>query len=145
MNKPASLRAHLAAALPELATDPDRLLVFVEEGSVISTAQASASFELRYRLSLVLVDFVGDAARLFLAVLRWVAVHQVELIGNPDRRSDLAFEVDVIDHDRADVEIRLPLTERIGVVTAPDGSEQVVPWAEPVFDPMAWAHVIETP
>ncbi|QWP76090.1 phage tail protein [Lysobacter sp. K5869] len=131
MNKPASLRAHLAAALPELSTDPERMLVFVEEGSVISTAQPNASFELRYRLSLVLVDFVGDAARLFLAVLRWVQANQWDLLAHPDRWGELAFEVDVIDHERADVQIRLPLRERIGVTTDANGVERVEPWPEP--------------
>ena len=133
MNKPASLRAHLAAALPELATDPERMLVFVEDGSMRTTAHPNDSFELHYRLSLVLVDFVGDAARLFLAVLRWVRVNQLDLIANPDRWGELAFEVDVIDHDRADVQIRLPLRERIGVTTDAAGVEQVTPWPEPVF------------
>ncbi|MGO1069240.1 phage tail protein [Lysobacter sp. CA199] len=133
MNKPASLRAHLAQAIPELQRNPESLLVFVEDGSLISTAQQNESFELRYRLSLVLVDFVGDANRLFLAVLRWAALHQNELLANPDRRSDIAFEVDVIDHDRADVEIRLPLTERIGVVTLPNGDDRIIPWPEPTF------------
>lgn len=138
MNKPASLRAHLANAIPDLQRNPESLLVFVEDGSLISSAQRNESFELRYRLSLVLVDFVGDANRLFLSVLRWVAVHQSELIANPDRRSDIAFEVDVIDHDRADVEIRLPLTERIGVVTLPNGDDRLTPWPEPKLAGESW-------
>ena len=33
MIKPASLRAHLVAALPDLARDADRLLVFIDAGS----------------------------------------------------------------------------------------------------------------
>ncbi|MEI2454571.1 phage tail protein [Lysobacter firmicutimachus] len=138
MNKPASLRAHLAAAMPELATDPERMLVFVEDGSLISTEQPNDSFELRYRLSLVLVDFVGDAARLFLAVLRWVRINQLDLIAHPDRWGELAFEVDVIDHERADVQIRLPLRERIGVTVDANGAEQVTPWPEPKFDVTVW-------
>ncbi|MFD0321968.1 phage tail protein [Lysobacter gummosus] len=140
MNKPASLRAHLAQAIPELQRNPESLLVFVEEGSLISTAQRNESFELRYRLSLVLVDFVGDANRLFLAVLRWVAVHQNELIANIDRRSEIAFEVDVIDHERADVEIRLPLTERIGVETLASGEDRITPWPEPRPVAESWEH-----
>ncbi|ALN92515.1 phage tail protein [Lysobacter gummosus] len=140
MNKPASLRAHLAKAIPELQRNPESLLVFVEEGSLISTAQTSESFELRYRLSLVLVDFVGDANRLFLAVLRWAALHQNELLANPDRRGDIAFEVDVIDHERADVEIRLPLTERIGVLVLQNGEDRITPWPEPKFDPESWCN-----
>ncbi|MGO1072111.1 phage tail protein [Lysobacter sp. CA199] len=140
MNKPASLRAHLAKAIPELQRNPESLLVFVEEGSLISTAQPNESFELRYRLSLVLVDFVGDANRLFLAVLRWAALHQNELLANPDRRGDIAFEVDVIDHERADVEIRLPLTERIGVTVLQDGEDRITPWPEPKFDAESWTN-----
>ena len=37
MYKPNSLRQHLAAAIPELQRDPDRLLVFADEGNVVAS------------------------------------------------------------------------------------------------------------
>ena len=45
MNKPESLRAHLVAAVPELKRNPDRLLTFVDNGSMRSTAAPGLSFE----------------------------------------------------------------------------------------------------
>ncbi|TWR01367.1 phage tail protein, partial [Xanthomonas vasicola] len=48
MIKPASLRAHLVAALPDLARDADRLLVFIDAGSLVSTYQPGLSFEYQY-------------------------------------------------------------------------------------------------
>ena len=44
-DKPNSLRQHLAAAIPDLQRDPDRLLVFADEGNVVANATASLSFE----------------------------------------------------------------------------------------------------
>ena len=37
MKKPQPLRQHLLAAIPALASDPDKLLVFVDNGSLAST------------------------------------------------------------------------------------------------------------
>ncbi|MCF5922874.1 phage tail protein, partial [Xanthomonas perforans] len=54
MIKPASLRAHLVAALPDLARDADRLLVFIDAGSLVSTVQPGLSFEYQYTLNLIL-------------------------------------------------------------------------------------------
>ena len=45
MYKPESLRALLAAVHPELARDPDRLVVFIDEGSMVSTMAEGLSFE----------------------------------------------------------------------------------------------------
>ena len=44
MNKPSALRAHLLAAVPELHKNPDRLLVFIDNGTIRSTAAPGLSF-----------------------------------------------------------------------------------------------------
>ena len=46
MNKPDSLRAHLLAAIPELKHNPDRLLIFIDNGKIRCTGAAGLSFEL---------------------------------------------------------------------------------------------------
>lgn len=43
--KPARLRTHLVAALPEMDREADRLLVFIDAGSLTSTFQKGLSFE----------------------------------------------------------------------------------------------------
>ena len=61
MKKPESLRQHLLASVPSLARDPDRLLVFIDEGRMRCTAAPGLSFEYEYRLNLILTDYAGHA------------------------------------------------------------------------------------
>ncbi len=37
MKKPQLLRQHLVAAMPSLAADPERLLVFVDDGGLVAS------------------------------------------------------------------------------------------------------------
>jgi hypothetical protein len=62
MYKPDSLRAHLTAANPDLKRDPDKLLVFVDEGRLIATGTHSRSFEYAYKINVIITDF-GDERR----------------------------------------------------------------------------------
>ena len=57
MYKPASLRAFLTAANPELAQDPDRLVVFIDAGNLRATYEPALSFEYAYVLNLVFTDY----------------------------------------------------------------------------------------
>ncbi|CAD0322577.1 phage tail protein [Xanthomonas hortorum] len=134
MIKPASLRAHLVAALPDLARDADRLLVFIDAGSLVSTFQPGLSFEYQYTLNLILTDYAGHPDSVMLPLLEWVQVNQSELLSNPARRGDIAFEADILANDAVDLSIKLPLTERV-VVTAKDGGGYDMTHApEPVID-----------
>ncbi|MBB5882967.1 hypothetical protein GGR60_002882 [Xanthomonas arboricola] len=135
MIKPASLRAHLVAALPELARDADRLLVFIDAGSLVSTFQPGLSFEYQYTLNLILTDYAGHPDSVMLPLLEWVQTNQSELLSNPARRGEIAFEADILASDAVDLSIKLPLTERV-VVTAKDGGGYDIAHApEPVIDP----------
>jgi len=69
MYKPNSLRQHLAAAIPDLQRDPDRLLVFADEGNVVASATASLSFEYRFKLNLIVTDDAGDADAIMVALI----------------------------------------------------------------------------
>lgn len=69
MIKPASLRAHLVAVLPDLARDADRLLVFIDAGSLVSTFQPALSFEYKYTLNLILTDYAGHPDSVMLPLL----------------------------------------------------------------------------
>lgn len=136
MLKPADLRRAITAALPDLARNPDRLLVFIDEGNVRCTAAASLSFEYGYTLSVVVTDFADHADALIVPVLEWVARNQPELLANPDRARDgITFEADLLDHDKMDVHIRIALTERVTVADNPDGSRTATHHPEPPLDP----------
>ncbi|MFZ6712000.1 phage tail protein [Undibacterium sp. TC9W] len=114
MYKPNSLRNHLTAANPDLKRNPDKLLVFADEGRLIGTGTASRSFEYAYKLNVIITDFGGDEDGLMVPLLDWVAVHQADLLGNPDKREKgIRFVVDFNNHDSVDISLELELSERV--------------------------------
>ncbi len=136
MLKPASLRAAIEAALPELKRNPDRLLVFIDEGGIRCTSATSLSFEYDYTLNLVVTDYAQHADTLMVPVLTWVAKNQPELLANPERQRDgIRFEADLLNKQSMDLSIRIMLTERVIVRTAPDGSITAEHVGEPPLDP----------
>lgn len=135
MNKPESLRAHLLAAIPELKRNPDRLLVFIDNGSLRSTAAPGLSFEYSYTLNLILTDFAGHPDAVAVPLFAWVLVNQRELMENLERGRDaIKFEADILDNSKVDLSITLPLTERVIVKRQADGTLQATHPAEPVVD-----------
>ncbi|MGN6655726.1 MAG: phage tail protein [Rhodanobacter sp.] len=114
MKKPATLRAALVAALPQLATDPDNLLVFIDAGSLHASYAPGLSYEYAYTLHLILTDYAGDPDAVMVPLLMWVRINQAELLDNIDQRqSGISFEADILDHDSCDLSIKLALTERV--------------------------------
>lgn len=136
MIKPASLRAAIEAALPGLRNNPDRLLVFIDEGSIRSTSAASLSFEYSYTLQIVVTDYAEHADTIMVPVLAWVAVNQPELLANPERARDgIRFDADLLTHKTMDLSLRIALTERVVVTDNPDGSRSAKHVGEPPLDP----------
>lgn len=135
MYKPASLRTFLTAANPELARDPDRLLVFIDEGSLQATYAPGLSFEYAYTLNLVFTDYAGHPDAIMVPLLIWLTEHQPELLANPDNRDKITFEADILANDAVDLSIKIPLTERVGVHPRDPGpGHDVEHYPEPVFD-----------
>ncbi|RQS60412.1 phage tail protein [Burkholderia sp. Bp8986] len=126
MIKPASLRAALVAAIPELATDSDKLTVFVDNGSIAAKGTKSPSFEYRYVCNVLLLDFAGEADHVFIAVVEWARKYQPDLVTNWDQRSTgITFEIDILNDMTADVSIKLQLTESVVVRVDDDGVRTV--------------------
>jgi hypothetical protein len=114
VKKPGTLRAALVAALPQLATDPDKLLVFIDAGSLHASYAPGLSYEYAYTLNIILTDYAGDPDAVMVPLLMWVRVNQSELMDNVDQRqSGISFEADIIDNDSCDLSIKLSLTERV--------------------------------
>jgi hypothetical protein len=135
MNKPESLRKHLLDSIPELRHNPDRLHVFIDNGTMRSTAAPGLSFEYAYTLNLILTDFAGHPDAVAIPLFAWVLVNQRELMENLERSKDaIAFEADVLDNSKVDLSIKLPLTERVIVKRQDDGKLVVSHPAEPIVD-----------
>lgn len=134
MQKPESLRRHLLAAIPGLARNPDRILVFVDNGTIRSTAAHGLSFEYGYTLNVILTDFAGDPDAVSVALLAWLLVNQSELLANLETGKDaIKFETDILNGSTVDLSIKLPLTERVIVRKQPDGTLQISNPPEPVL------------
>ena len=114
MKKPNQLRAHLLNGLPELAKNPDRLLVFIDEGRMVNTAANGLSFVYRYTLNIIITDFAEDLAGVAVLLFAWIRQHQSELMTNLAKATDgVKFVADILDNRKVDLSITLPLTERV--------------------------------
>lgn len=123
MEKPASLRAAIAAAIPELAQNPDKLTMWVIEGQVKAN-KATLGHELQYRLNINITDFSGSLNRLNVAVINWLQTHQPDIL-NPgaSRQDGYIFEADILSNHSADIAIVLRLTE--GILARVDDSGEI--------------------
>lgn len=132
MNKPDSLRQQLLANVPELRQNPDRLLIFIDNGHIRSTAARGLSFEYAYTLSVILTDYAGHPDTVAIPLLAWLAQHQRELLENLEQAQQaISFEADLLDNSKVDLAIKLPLTERVIVKEQADGSLSVEHPPEP--------------
>ena len=113
MYKPDSLRAHLTAAIPDLKRNPDKLLVFIDKGSLFTTRTKSRSFEYAYTLNIIVTDYSDEEDALMVPLLDWVATHQADLLGNDDKGKGIRFMVDFNNHNSVDISLDLDLTERV--------------------------------
>lgn len=132
MNKPESLRTHLLAAIAELKHNPERLIIFIDNGKVRCTAAVSLSFEYVYDLQVILTDYAGHPDAVMLPLLGWLRVNQSELLENLTKSAEgIKFEVDVLANDKVDMAITLPLTERVVVRKQDNGTYDLSHPAEP--------------
>jgi len=123
MRKLADLRTFLTAALPFLKREPERLVLFGDEGTVACTRGAGLSFELRYKITGQLWDFAGHPDAVFVPLLAWIDRNQPELLRAPKTIPEvITWRAEVLDANKVDLEFQLNVTERVRVVRRADGS-----------------------
>lgn len=114
MNKPGRLRATLLAHHPDLASDPQKLAIFVSRGNLVATGEPGGGWEYGYTLTMIVQDFAGDMDALSATVLDWLAVEQPDLLKSPDARArSVRFEAELLSNELADVQIELDLQEAV--------------------------------
>ena len=134
MNKPESLRAHLLATVAEFKHDPDRMMIFIDNGKVRCTSAPSLSFEYSFDLQIVLAAFAGHPDSIMLPLLGWLSVNQSELLENLDKvKNGFKFEAEILSKDLVDLSITLPLTERVVVGEDDQGNTTVKHPNEPQY------------
>lgn len=121
MRKADSLRRWLGACIPEFKTHPDRLQIYLEAGQVATRQSRTLSFVYQYTLKALVMDFAGDADRLMVPMLAWIAKEQPQLLRRQDSQP-FAFEAELLDADTSDIEISIDLTENVIVTPRADGS-----------------------
>ncbi len=114
MDKPSKLRDTLTKAIPDLQKNPQNLAIIVVGGRVIHTGTDSLSWEYRYTLRVVLLDYAGHADAVMAPVLAWMKKNQPETFDDPGKRANaIRFEVDYLSEKAVDLQIDLELTERV--------------------------------
>lgn len=134
MLKPDSLRAAIVAAVPALAEDPDRLIMWIDRGGVASPCTDSFNFTYTYRLNILLLEFTGHQALVSIAILNWLRVQQPDLL-HPGKNA-FDFDADFLDNRSVDIQIELQLREGVRTVRRPDGGfdMQFIKERDPLFD-----------
>lgn len=136
MLKPDLLRAALVAALPEYGTDPDRLAIFIDKGTIATRfAPPNFNFEYRYTLKIILLDYTGHVDAVMLALLRWLNVHQPDLLQRRDTAdAAIAFEAEVLGGEKVDLDLTLELNEAVRLLPRDDGGLDLEHLPEPSLD-----------
>ncbi|MBD9530646.1 phage tail protein [Comamonas sp. CMM01] len=114
MRKPPSLRAHLTAALPEFARDPERLMMFVLDGRIATTGTAALGWQWHYTLRTVLCDFTGHPDAAVGPILVWLRAHQSDLLNNPQSKGQaIRIQAEYLNTQALDLVLDLQLTESV--------------------------------
>ncbi|ESZ86314.1 MAG: tail protein [Blastomonas sp. CACIA14H2] len=130
MIKPQSLRAALVALQPSLARDPDKLVMWVDQGTIHSNSTPELGFAYRYRLNVLLVDFADEPSIIMLAVTNWLRQNQPERV--VPGQAAFAIEVDMIDSNTVDLQLQIQLDENVLVTARENGGFDLQHLSEPV-------------
>lgn len=116
MKKPQSLRAAIEARNLDLKKNPDKLKLYVQDGSVSLRYGDAKGYQYTYRLEITVIDFSLDTDLIMLPITEWLKTHQPDLLLNHDRANQaIGFDVDIIDAETCDLQISLNLTETVDI------------------------------
>lgn len=111
MLKPNSLKQALYKALPVLAENPDMMRIFIDEGVIAATLAPSLSFENRYTLNVLILDYRGDINLVLVPLAAWLRENQPDIFTTGDGKG-FTYISDINTGDSQDLSISLKLTER---------------------------------
>lgn len=120
MLKPASIRALLTSYLPALARDPERLRMWIDKGNVRTRQTESFSFELVYRLNIVVIDWTDEPIIIMALLNEWLRRYQPDAVAS-QAAPGYSFEADIVTNTAMDLSIELDLSEAVRRVPKEDG------------------------
>lgn len=109
MIKLKSLRRHLLASVPALRDNPERLLTFVERGSIQFSRGQHLSHQYRVPARIVITDLAGALDVVIIPLLQWLSHYQPDL----DANEAVRFDAELLAGGRWDLAIEVTLTERV--------------------------------
>ena len=108
MDKLKLLRSHLINAVPVLRGEPERLLSFIEGGTIEFLAGDGLSHQYKAPARLVLLDYTGSLDAVLVPLFAWLAHYEPGL-----KPEAVAFEAEITGAQTWDLSLLVPLTERV--------------------------------
>jgi hypothetical protein len=140
------LREQINNAIPWAKSNPDKLETRIRKGNLVASGCPGASFEYRYYIDVLAMDYPADIDTLSLAILNWARDHQPDLLFNPDKRArEIGFDADILDNGNVDVLFTFPVSEATMVEKDANGKVIFIPRDEPDYrklygtDPRTWS------
>lgn len=138
MKKPGLLRSAIETLFPGFVRDPDKLSLWIENGSVRASKNGQHGFSWEYQLTVVAEDFTGAPEGLFFAVVDWLRDQQPDV--TQPNGPGFPFEVDINNDKTFDIKMVLPLREvvtatRMTAIGAQAGGWQIEIQSEAVLFP----------
>lgn len=120
MKKLSALRQHIIKSLPDLNTDPDKFLSFIEDGNIIMNRGPNLTHKWDFVGQFILVEFTQDIDVLVVAILQWLRRYE------PDQRPEDAvqFEAEITSETTLDLILRIRLSERV-IVNVDDKNQEL--------------------
>ncbi|WGO84675.1 phage tail protein [Arsenophonus apicola] len=138
MQKLNSIKERLCQKIPYLKNHPEKLYLFVDDGSIMATYEPSLSYEYCYSLNIIIEAFPDDQNIIFAVLIEWLKEYQPDILANPDKRSTaIRFEADILNSQSANISIDLKLTERV-IVARQAGKYHVKAASEPTDPTENW-------
>ncbi|MGJ8526861.1 hypothetical protein LMG33818_002624 [Halomonadaceae bacterium LMG 33818] len=135
MKKLFALRQHIIKSLPNLNTDPDRLLSFIEDGSVKFYRGPNLTHQWNFTAQFILVEFAMDVDVLIVAIVQWLAVYEPDV----DPEQAIQVEAELTSETSCDLILRITLSERVIVTVNKDKQQLEAKHTMPRFEEPVYA------
>lgn len=127
MRKASDLRRWLMACVPALKSDPDKLQIYLDAGTIATRAGADLSFEYRFTLSVLICDYAGEADEIVVPLLAWIEREQPDLLRRSGSDEAFRFEAEILDASRVDLLFAIEVSEPVLAKRKDDGFEVTHP------------------
>jgi len=117
MKKLTDLRNHILNNVPDLKKNPDKLLTFIEDGSIEYWQGPNLSHSYTIPARIIVTDYTGDIDFLIVPILSWLSYREPGI----DPQNAISFEAEILNNESWDLSVTVNITERVIVKTVPEG------------------------